>query len=175
MYIIRQLPFSETSSAVRVAGEDVAVRSYQIVVWLSISAGETLPADALMFPAVMDTGHNHNFSIQKHQLTAWANVRADQLPRVGNILVNRQQVPLSAAFLWLHRNQPGTSELLPRPYLIAAPKGIAVYPDSAANAPRLPLLGLRALVTNGLQLVIDGERLTVSLRKPRRIRTSNRQ
>ena len=39
----------------------------------------------------------------------------------------------------------------------------AVYPDDGSNYPRLPLLGLRAIIKNHLKLVIDGKRNCVSL------------
>jgi hypothetical protein len=43
-------------------------------------------------------------------------------------------------------------------------QGISVVPDDSPLAPRLPLLGLRAIIHNGLKLTIDGERAEVSLR-----------
>ena len=42
-------------------------------------------------------------------------------------------------------------------------EGIAVYPDDGSNYPRLPVLGLRAIIKNNLKLVIDGKRKYVSL------------
>ena len=40
------------------------------------------------------------------------------------------------------------------------------YPDDGSNDPRLPLLGLRAIIKNKLKLVIDGKRNYVSLNSP---------
>lgn len=147
-----------------VAGEPVAVRAYQIIVWVSLSDSEILDRDAPRFPAVLDTGHNHNFSIQERQLSRWAGIGVDRLPHLGEIRVNQQELPLLAAFLWLHRNRAGSSELLPRPYRLELPQGIAMYAEGTPSAPRLPLLGLRGLVTNQLCLTIDGLRRRVSLR-----------
>jgi hypothetical protein len=45
-------------------------------------------------------------------------------------------------------------------------EGIAIYPDDGSNYPRLPLLGLRAIIKNNLKLVIDGKRKYVSLSSP---------
>jgi hypothetical protein len=42
-------------------------------------------------------------------------------------------------------------------------EGITLYPDGAPGTPRMPLLGLRAITTNGLKLTIDGKRRQVSL------------
>jgi hypothetical protein len=162
--ILRQLPFQGVATSVEVAGESHGVRAYQIVVWISLGAGDVLHRDAPCFPAVLDTGHNHNFSIQQRQLVAWTDFGLKLLTRLGVIIVNRHEVPLRAATMWIHRNRPGTSELLPGPYRLEMPEGIAVYPDTTAGAPRLPLLGLRSLVTNKLHLTIDGAKRSVSLR-----------
>jgi hypothetical protein len=54
-----------------------------------------------------------------------------------------------------------------RPFPLQLPEGIAVYPSDESNYPRLPLLGLRAIIKNELKVVIDGKRQHVSLRSPR--------
>ncbi len=164
MHVLRQLPFCDTPYTVPVAGEDVAIRAFQIVVWLSLNAGDVLGKDARRFPAVLDTGHTHNLSIRENQLLLWAGVQPDSVAELGSILVNRDEVPLRAAHLWIHRNRPGTAELLPRPFRLEVPQGIAVYPSGVPSAPRLPLLGLRAVVRSKLKLTIDGDKMQVSLR-----------
>jgi len=164
MYILRQWPFSDAASFVEVADESVAIRAFQIAVWVSVTVREVLEEDAPRFPAILDTGHNHNFSIQERQVIEWARVRPNSLARLGEVRVNRQEVPLLAAFLWIHRNRSGRSELLPQPYRMALPQGIAMYPEGMPGAPRLPLLGLRGLVSNKLRLTIDGANRLVSLR-----------
>lgn len=161
MHVLRRLPVTATPTTVTVAGESVAVRAYQIIVWVSLTAGEE-PGEAPHFPAVLDTGHNHNFSIQERQLARWAGVDSGHCPRLGAILVNRQEVPLLRANLWVHRNRPGTADLLPRPVRLPIPEGISVYTAGTAGAPRLPLLGLRPLVRNRLRLVIDGAAVSLS-------------
>jgi hypothetical protein len=52
------------------------------------------------------------------------------------------------------------------PFLLALEEGIAIYPDDGSNYPRLPLLGLRAIIKNNLKLVIDGKRKQVTLSAP---------
>jgi hypothetical protein len=42
------------------------------------------------------------------------------------------------------------------------PQGISVFDD--AEAPRLPLIGLRAIVANKLRLLIDGHRRYATLK-----------
>ncbi len=88
------------------------------------------------------------------------------MPELKAISVNRQRIPLRAADLWIHRNLPGTETLLPKPVRLAVIGGIAVYPAAAAAAPRLPLLGLRGLVRNGLRMRIEGRAMWVSLDSP---------
>jgi hypothetical protein len=51
----------------------------------------------------------------------------------------------------------------PPPFLVKLDRGVTVYPDEA-QFPRLPLLGLRALVRNRLHLTLDAERCVVHLR-----------
>jgi hypothetical protein len=164
MYILRQLPFRDAMFWVEVAGESIAIRAYQIVIWVSLSPGDSFEAASPRFPAILDTGHNHNLSIQERQLTQWAAIRPDALPHLGHIVVNRQEVPLLSAKLWIHRNRPQMSEVLSRPYGMELPQGIAVYREGTPGAPRLPLLGLRGLVNNRLQLTVDGANRWMSLR-----------
>ncbi len=162
MHILRALSFQESASTCIVGGETVAIRAYQIIVWISLCPREALAADAPRFPAVLDCAHNHNFSIREEQL-AWSGSRLDDFSRIGNILVNREEVPLHQGHIWIHRNQPATTKLLPRPYYLAIPEGFAIHPAGTIG-PRLPILGLRGIVKNRLKLNIDGQKLAVSLR-----------
>jgi hypothetical protein len=62
-------------------------------------------------------------------------------------------------------DQPGKrDELAEPPFCLELEEGIAVYPRGVVQAPRLPLLGLRAIVRNGLHLAINGKKSLVSLR-----------
>jgi hypothetical protein len=71
------------------------------------------------------------------------------------------------AGLWLFRNEPGQLTASARPPTrLALPEGIAVYPEDLPSPARLPILGLRALVTNKLKLIIDGKRRMVTLKTP---------
>jgi hypothetical protein len=51
------------------------------------------------------------------------------------------------------------------PLLLDLPTGIAVYTDTE-HYPRLPLLGLRAILSNNLHLAVDGEKQLINLRTP---------
>jgi hypothetical protein len=52
-----------------------------------------------------------------------------------------------------------------QPLFLDLPAGIGVYPDDA-DYPRLPLLGLRAILSNNLFLNVDGKHASVTLRTP---------
>jgi hypothetical protein len=101
-----------------------------------------------MFPAVIDTGHSHNFSISEQQLRDWAQV-SHKTTRI--IRVNGRPVPLARADLQL-----GGIHL-------SLPEGIAVFAKDHPSATRLPLIGLRALVRNRLKLKVNGRRLKASI------------
>lgn len=164
MQILRHLPIQAQPSTVQVGDEIVPIRAYQIIVWMSLAPVPTV--EAPVFPAVLDTGHSHNFSIRETQLRRWAGIRTDALRKLGAILVNQQEVPLHEACLWIYRNRPRTLEVLPRPFPLRILEGISVFPDGLPNAPRLPLLGLRGLMSNNLRLVLS--RMTVSLSTARK-------
>ena len=75
-------------------------------------------------------------------------------------------MPLYALKFWLHRNDSGlTSISSDEPFLFELPGGIAVYPVGM-KYPRLPLLGLRAILSNNLYLTVDGGQAAVTLRTP---------
>ena len=45
--------------------------------------------------------------------------------------------------------------------LVRCLDGISVFPQGQPGAPRLPLLGLRAIVRNNIKLVIDAGEVTI--------------
>ena len=165
--ILRKLPFSQSDDLAFVRGESVRIKAYQIIAWVSLSLKgvEILEAGTPSFPAIIDPGHNHNFSIQEDHITEWAGLRQQTLPLIGHIREGGSQVPLQGANVWIHPNEPGQRDRFAsrKPYCLSLPRGIAVYP-SGSGFPPLPLLGLRALATNNLTLTIDGKRRQVHLR-----------
>jgi hypothetical protein len=172
--IPRDLPYFDDKSAVVVQNRAEAVKRQQIVVWISlakIEERELLPGTP-RFPAVLDTGFWHNFGIREDLLRRWAGMQPGYLPRGGDLRVNNVTVPCHDADVWLYRNQPGQRDQLEGrpPFCLELNQGIAVYPAGAPNAPRLPVLGLRALKWTGLHFSIDSDQLRVWLRTRRRFR-----
>jgi hypothetical protein len=153
-----------------VGQDQVRVRGYEILVWVSLRPKQQLdwqPGGPRPFPALLDTAHTHNFSIQEDHVLRWAGLRPESLVSLGNIRQAGRAVPLFAANVWLYRNVPGQrDQLLDRPpHRLELLRGVAIYPPGSAF-PRLPLLGLRALMTNRLHLTVAGDRAEVRLRSP---------
>ena len=167
--ILRNLPSRKEPDEVVVGRERVAIKPYQIIAWFSLTARNVvdLPPQAPRFPAILDIGHNHNFSIQERHLVEWARLPADGLPSIRQIRERNRLVPLCAANVWIHPNVAEKRDKLSAdpPFLLHLDQGIAIYP-SELDFPRLPLLGLRGLVRNHLHLMVDPERCLVNLCTP---------
>jgi hypothetical protein len=160
--ILDRCPFYEEATEVDTPSGPILIRAYQIVAWVGISVRGALSRP---FPAVLDTGHSHNFSIKEEHLELWTGLRAGEIQTIGHARVNKQLVELKGAAVAIYQNTPGKRDSLRDnlPSLMTLPEGIAVHHTSDPFAPRLPLLGVRALVKNKLRIVIDGDRKEVSL------------
>ncbi len=171
-FIVRNLPFFDTRTSVIVQGHEVPIKADQIIVWVSLAEGGKAHLDrgCPHFPAILDTGHTHNFSIQEQQLVQWAGLDQRVLTKLGEIRIGADRLPLLEADVWLHANVPGKREVAAgrAPFCLELDAGVAVYPRTVATAPRLPLLGLRALRLAGFRLNIDFQALTVTIRTSRR-------
>jgi hypothetical protein len=164
MKLIDRQPVREQSSDVWMPDGIALVKPFQIVVMVSLSIGDVLESGGRRFPAILDTGLNHNFAIRREHLERWAALR---LAERKSVSIGNQNVPLAAAHVWVYRNEPGTnttSDL--QPFRLRTPEGIAVFPERTPNPARLPILGLRALVRSDLKLIIDGKRREVTLKTP---------
>jgi len=162
--IIDRQPLREGSSEVWTPDSIALVKPFQIVVMVSLSIGDFLEPGVRRFPAILDTGLNHNFAIRREHLDRWTALR---LPARKPITIRKKQIPLAAAHVWVYRNEPGTnlpSDLVP--IRLRTPEGIAIFPENEPNPARLPILGLRALVRSDLTLIIDGKRREVTLKTP---------
>jgi hypothetical protein len=165
MKILNRLPIPTTDTLTFIGAESVRIKEAEIIVWVSLTvtkSEERHPATPC-FPVILDTGHTHNFAIQEQHLLRWAGMRPEMLRSLGHVRHAGQRIPLYGVDLWLHHNKPGQMTVASKQLLLDLPRGIAVYPNSA-NYPRLPLLGLRALLGNNLHVAIDGEHKTVNLR-----------
>jgi hypothetical protein len=167
MIILDRLPFFSDRTEVSVAGGKVKIRPYQIAFWVSLTRKGILALDAgtPRFPVILDTGNNHNFSIHEKHLEDWSGVERSTLSRHGWINIGGEKVPLLNADVWIYQNVAKTRDHLKGtdPFRLELPEGIAVYSIRSNLAPRLPTLGLRALVSNRLLFTLDGPKMQVSM------------
>src|SRR4051812_19754120 len=114
MKILDRLPFSEDRGEVTAPDGIVLVRPYQIIVMVSVAPQQwtELPEGVPRFPAILDTGTNHNFALRRDHFDRWSRLI---LPRVGQIWVGHHELPLLAANVWIYPNRPGTNETGDRP------------------------------------------------------------
>ena len=165
--ILDQLPYSDERGLVLVQGQTIPVLAHQIIVWMCISAKDTvrLPDEVPRIPAILDTGNTFGFSISENQLIEWSALQPDSFDILGPILINHQEINRYAADVWLCRNQRGKRDVFQGdPFRLELRDGIAIYPsDRPIARPRLPLLGLRAIDENQLRCTINGKGRTVSL------------
>lgn len=180
--LLRALPYFDTVTVIAAAGIREQANAYQIIVWVSVTGVEddVLPATARRFPAILDTGHNDNFTVAPLQLRAWAGLHWNSLPEervqryYGGI-----PVPTRRAYLWLHPNQYGWRDLIDPllpPVRVEMHEGITVFGNgeqvgddhrtTTLRAPRLPIIGLRALTGMDSQLHIDAASRSVCLDVP---------
>jgi len=167
MKILDRLPIAEDHFLLDVHGEHLRLRPFQIVIQVSVSTFRDWDLRTPIFPALIDTGNNHNFSIQEHHLRRWAGIHPGGLFSLGSMREGARSASRYHAHLRIHRNHAGRRDLKDvEPFLLRLEEGIAVYPSDGSNYPRLPLLGLRAILKNSLKLVVDGKREHASLRSP---------
>ena len=173
MKIINRLPYSKKRSTLVVGKEIVVVKSYQIIVWVSLAPANLREWNSATpaFPAILDIGTNHNFVISRGHVVRWGGVQPEFLRPLGLTRLGGERLPRCEADLWLHSNFKGRQEN-PRdtpPYRLNLNEGIIIRPDEGHGPTHLPLLGLRALTHNKLVTIIDGSRLEVTIRTARRI------
>ena len=166
--ILRDLPFSVRPTTAVFEGRHVTIKADQIVIWVGTAErGQAeFPPSRPFFPAVLDTGNNHNFAIREDHLIRWAGLDPRYLDRKGEVWIAGDRLPLFQADVWLRPNAPGERDRPADqvPFCLNLNTGIAVYPPAIPRPPRLPVLGLRAVRWANLPLTIDGRRRLVTLR-----------
>ena len=182
--LLRALPYYDRDTPITAVGTGAAeqARAYQFVVWVSATPVEQfeLGPGARRFPAILDTGLNDNFAIAPVHLRAWAGIHWKDLPVEGvDRFLGNAPVPTRRAYVWVHPNQSGWRDWVDP--IIPAVRfeltgGITVYgngeqvgPDERTKtlrAPRLPLVGLRALTGMGCRIRVDCARRMVDLDVP---------
>jgi hypothetical protein len=173
MNILERLPVPDREA--EIAGPDgrpfvgpdgsvLVVKQYQVVAGASLSAKDDLKYEPRFgrFPVVIDIGLNHNFAITQEQWDFWTGLTP--VPAGSSIEIGGRLLFPKAAQLWIHPNEPGRETTSGQDAIrLRVPEGVIVYPTGMPNPARLPALGLRALIRNGLKLIIDGQQRDVTL------------
>jgi hypothetical protein len=156
---LKNLSFSAAPTDLVVPwAQTVRLKPFQLVVWVSLSPRgmSRLPEDVPRLPALLDTGHNHNLSLREQHLP-YSGLTPDQLEwrgtplRVRDASSREWEVARLLVDVWVHSN---TTRLSRRPFpLRLGAVGAACYPERGPVAgPFLPLIGLRALCVNSVDL-----------------------
>jgi hypothetical protein len=113
-HLIDHTPFSEKPCEVFVRNERVRIRANQIILWVTLNQQRVRAVDPLAtpFPAILDTGYNHTFSIHERHLTEWAGLQPESLVSLGTIRDRGQRIPLRAVSVWVHPNKRGFLDTL---------------------------------------------------------------
>jgi hypothetical protein len=114
----------------------------------------------LTLPAILDTGFNRILEIDEWHLVRWAGLRKEHLEMVEKERFHEgRKYALCTVNNWLHRTPyagPRTP-LAQSPLLLKGSRQVRVMAPIGKPNPRLPLLGLTALVDKKLKFCIDGE------------------
>jgi hypothetical protein len=172
--LIQRLPFGPARSELQLTvplGNPVPLLTDQIVLWVSVAPlGDELPPDSPRFPAILDTGFNNGFLLQKSQLIGWASPGVyEHCDRSGVILRSAGElIPLYYASVWVYPNIPGSRDPRPNgtPFYLDIPGGIALTPSGSRVTKSLPLIGTAAIRHSNLRVQIDGGRETVDIQVP---------
>src|SRR5438132_1168718 len=108
--ILDKLPFYDDFTTVTVQGHSYQILPWQIVVWVSLGPKGVRELDPRVprFPAILDTGFTDTFLIHEQQLRRFAGLRPEHLRRRSDMFrPHGRQIPIHAANIWMHRNQPG--------------------------------------------------------------------
>ena len=150
----------------------IDLRPPKIIVGVSLaplSDGKSFPQGVITLPAILDTGFNRTLEIDEWHLVRWAGLHKEHLnPAVKNKSDDGRKYDLCEANIWLHRTPyegPRTPRARP-PLLLANSRQVRVMAPIGKPNPRLPLLGLTALIENRLQVAIDGERSRFRVYRP---------
>jgi hypothetical protein len=155
MKILDRLPIPENRKSRRFGDRYVTIHANQILVWVSVHlSGILVPEENIpRFSALVDTGNNFGFSVRDRHLREWAGIDPDLLDVRGDIAIEGSVVTRRRSTVCLYANVPGWQDAASDrpPFRLEMSKGIAVYRrDADFLAPRLPLLGLPALLGNDL-------------------------
>jgi len=141
-------------------GEVIRLKPHQILLWVSLTQRglERLPPATPRLPVLLDTGHNHNFSLREDHLVRsglespwpWSSIPL----RVRDASGIEREVPRLLVDVWLYPDPPQLGQVA-YPLRLGF-RGAACYPaTSAVSGPHLPLLGLAALCAGSVTVTMQ--------------------
>jgi len=155
--------------------EKFDIRPPKIIVGLSVTlpAERKFPPGVWTFPAALDTGLNRTLEIDERHLEKWAGTRKSYLRIIkANQQSDNGPYDECAVNIWLHRS-PYTnpkSDRYDKPLHLENSGSIRVmHPIADKLKPRLPILGLQALIDNDLDLKIETRRGVFVIRRSKRL------
>src|SRR5438067_2267445 len=80
MKVLDRLPIADEHFLLNVHGEPLRLRPFLIIIQVSISPFRQWDSRTPVIPALLDSGNNHNLSIQEHHLRQWAGIHSGALP-----------------------------------------------------------------------------------------------
>ena len=134
----------------------VDLRPPKIIVGISLTlVGErsAFPQGVMTLPAILDTGFNRTLEIDEWHLVHWAGLRKEHLKSIANDRFHEgRKYDLYEANIWLHRTPYAGPRTPPArsPLLLEDSRQVRVMAPMGKPNPRLPLLGLTALIANNL-------------------------
>jgi hypothetical protein len=159
LLFLDDVPFTETLLEVEAPWSAVPVKlkPFQAVISVSLSHQhvEQLPPGAPRFPALVDTGNNHNLTIgPDHLLASGLNAPllwGSQPLRLRDASGKEVEVHRLLVDVWIHSNRP---ELADQPYRVRlGVRGATCFPAAGPlTGPPLPLLGLSFFCTGSIAL-----------------------
>ncbi len=148
---------------IEVSSGRIDLRPPKIIVGVSLTLvgeGKSFNQRVITMPAILDTGFNRTLEIDEWHLVRWAGLRKEHLnPAAKNKSDDGRKYDLCEARIWLHRTPYGGPQA-PRvqpPLLLERSRQVRVMAPIGRPNPRLPLLGLTALIENRLRVAIDAE------------------
>src|SRR5262249_22526555 len=135
----------------------------KIIVGISLTLVDeksALPQGVVTLPAILDTGFNRTLEIDESHPVRWAGLRKEHLELAAKDRFHEgRKYDLCEANIWLHRTPYAGPRTPPAgsPLLLENSRQVRIMAPTGRPNPRLPLLGLMALVKNYLQVLIDGE------------------
>lgn len=148
------------------------VRPPKVILAMSITMPKEREFSAGLeaIPVILDTGFNRTLQISERHLDDWTSIAKHKLKVLDTTTIDGRAAKIYSANLWLHRTpykSPSPWDYS-NPLLLTAISRIYVVSASGADCwPRIPVLGLEAILKNNLHLSLDARKGSFDLTSKR--------